>query len=137
MKLQYQLSPLPQSIRLKELGVVQGSLFYHTNDFDQIQHLEEAILFAHDGLKGDDSGDEVGKLRAEVEWLGEAVPKWIDVKDRLPIAGIDVWVSDVESDIVTTGWYNKFEGWFTDKAGVGVTHWMPIQPPALNNKDEQ
>ena len=48
---------------------------------------------------------------------------WISVEDILPESAMDVLVSDIESDIVTKGFYHKDTDWVVDAIGVDVTHW--------------
>lgn len=61
---------------------------------------------------------------------GVDVPKWISVKDRLPIPYHKVLVVDRVTGQVTTARMNDFNSFvFEDGRGHGASYWMPLPTP--------
>lgn len=55
--------------------------------------------------------------------------EWVSCKDRLPEDSGTVLVSDDETDVVCTGYYNtQINGWCPD-IEIDVTHWKPLPSP--------
>jgi hypothetical protein len=78
----------------------------------------------------------------EIAELREKLPKWISVKERLPIDRLKKYLvafRDVGGSIVDMARYFPSDGWTCDNWDVPqnlITHWMPLpEPPKEDNHD--
>lgn len=86
------------------------------------------------------NADALRELVAKYKQLRDAAPKWISVKERLPVKQLRVIVQTGHG-LVTTGWRSYHvdvrggELWEVDEAHNyhnDVTHWMPTPEPKEN-----
>ena len=78
------------------------------------------------------SADQIERDQKEIEALREKLPKWISVKERLPIDRLKKYLvafRDVGGSIVDMARYCPSDGWTCDNWDVPqnlITHWMPL-----------
>lgn len=76
--------------------------------------------------------DQIERDQKEIEALREKLPKWISVKERLPIDRLKKYLvafRDVGGSIVDMARYFPSDGWTCDNWDVPqnlITHWMPL-----------
>ncbi len=81
------------------------------------------------------SADQIERDQKEIEALREKLPKWISVKERLPIDRLKKYLvafRDVGGSIVDMARYFPSDGWTCDNWDVPqnlITHWMPLPEP--------
>ncbi len=79
--------------------------------------------------------DRIERDQKEIEALREKLPKWISVKERLPIDRLKKYLvafRDVGGSIVDMARYFPSDGWTCDNWDVPqnlITHWMPLPEP--------
>lgn len=86
--------------------------------------------------------DQIERDQKEIAELREKLPKWISVKERLPIDRLKKYLvafRDVGGSIVDMARYFPSDGWTCDNWDVPqnlITHWMPLpEPPKEDNHD--
>lgn len=78
------------------------------------------------------SANQIERDQKEIEALREKLPKWISVKERLPIDRLKKYLvafRDVGGSIVDMARYCPSDGWTCDNWDVPqnlITHWMPL-----------
>ena len=89
------------------------------------------------------SADQIERDQKEIEALREKLPKWISVKERLPIDRLKKYLvafRDVGGSIVDMARYFPSDGWTCDNWDVPqnlITHWMPLpEAPEEGDKHE-
>ena len=81
------------------------------------------------------AADQIERDQKEIEALREKLPKWISVKERLPIDRLKKYLvafRDVGGSIVDMARYFPSDGWTCDNWDVPqnlITHWMPLPEP--------
>lgn len=76
--------------------------------------------------------DQIERDQKEIEALREKLPKWISVKERLPIDRLKKYLvafRDAGGSIVDMARYCPSDGWTCDNWDVPqnlITHWMPL-----------
>lgn len=76
--------------------------------------------------------DQIERDQKEIEALREKLPKWISVKERLPIDRLKKYLvafRDAGGSIVDMARYFPSDGWTCDNWDVPqnlITHWMPL-----------
>lgn len=84
---------------------------------------------------GMDAADQIERDQKEIDELREKLPKWISVKERLPIDRLKKYLvafRDVGGSIVDMARYFPSNGWTCDNWDVPqnlITHWMPLPEP--------
>lgn len=79
--------------------------------------------------------DQIERDQKEIEALREKLPKWISVKERLPIDRLKKYLvafRDVGGSIVDMARYFPSDGWTCDNWDVPqnlITHWTPLPEP--------
>lgn len=79
--------------------------------------------------------DQIERDQKEIEALREKLPKWISVKERLPIDRLKEYLvafRDVGGSIVDMARYFPSDGWTCDNWDVPqnlITHWTPLPEP--------
>lgn len=88
------------------------------------------------------AADQIERDQKEIEALREKLPKWISVKERLPIDRLKKYLvafRDAGGSIVDMARYCPSDGWTCDNWDVPqnlITHWMPLpEPPKEDNHD--
>lgn len=82
-----------------------------------------------------EAADQIERDQKEIEELREKLPKWISVKERLPIDRIKKYLvafQDAGGSIVDMARYFPSDGWTCDNWDVPqnlITHWMPLPDP--------
>lgn len=82
-----------------------------------------------------DAADQIERDQKEIEALRAKLPKWISVKERLPIDRLKKYLvafRDVGGSIVDMARYFPSDGWTCDNWDVPqnlITHWMPLPEP--------
>ena len=88
---------------------------------------------------GMDAADQIERDQKEIEELREKLPKWISVKERLPIDRLKKYLvafQDAGGSIVDMARYFPSDGWTCDNWDVPqnlITHWMPLPDPPKEN----
>ena len=89
-----------------------------------------------------DAADQIERDQKEIAELREKLPKWISVKERLPIDRLKKYLvafRDAGGSIVDMARYFPSDGWTCDNWDVPqnlITHWMPLpEPPKEDNHD--
>ena len=88
---------------------------------------------------GMDAADQIEHDQKEIAELREKLPKWISVKERLPIDRLKKYLvafRDVGGSIVDMARYFPSDGWTCDNWDVPqnlITHWMPLTEPPKEN----
>ena len=83
--------------------------------------------------------DQIERDQKEIEALREKLPKWISVKERLPIDRLKKYLvafRDEGGSIVDMARYFPSDGWTCDNWDVPqnlITHWMPLPEPPKEN----
>lgn len=78
------------------------------------------------------SADQIERDQKEIAELREKLPKWISVKERLPIDRLKKYLvafRDAGGSIVDMARYIPSDGWTCDNWDVPqklITHWMPL-----------
>lgn len=86
-----------------------------------------------------EAADQIERDQKEIEALREKLPKWISVKERLPIDRIKKYLvafQDAGGSIVDMARYFPSDGWTCDNWDVPqnlITHWMPLPDPPKEN----
>jgi hypothetical protein len=65
--------------------------------------------------------------------------RWIKVDNKLPPPDVDVWVYDPVSDVVDIAQHNGLyweQGGFWAYREDEITHWMPLDRPAVPKQGE-
>lgn len=81
---------------------------------------------------GMDAADQIERDQNELDELREKLPKWISVKERLPIDRLKKYLvafQDAGGSIVDMARYFPSDGWTCDNWDVPqnlITHWMPL-----------
>ena len=81
------------------------------------------------------SADQIERDQKEIAELREKLPKWISVKERLPIDRLKKYLvafRDAGGSIVDMARYFPSDGWTCDNWDVPqnlITHWMPLLEP--------
>lgn len=81
------------------------------------------------------SADQIEHDQKEIEALRAKLPKWISVKERLPIDRLKKYLvafRDAGGSIVDMARYFPSDGWTCDNWDVPqnlITHWMPLPEP--------
>ena len=81
------------------------------------------------------AADQIERDQKEIEELREKLPKWISVKERLPIDRLKKYLvafRDAGGSIVDMARYIPSDGWTCDNWDVPqnlITHWMPLPEP--------
>ena len=81
---------------------------------------------------GMDAADQIERDQKEIDELREKLPKWISVKERLPIDRLKKYLvafQDAGGSIVDMARYFPSDGWTCDNWDVPqnlITHWMPL-----------
>lgn len=76
--------------------------------------------------------DQIERDQKEIDELREKLPKWISVKERLPIDRLKKYLvafQDAGGSIVDMARYFPSDGWTCDNWDVPqnlITHWMPL-----------
>lgn len=84
---------------------------------------------------GMDAADQIERDQNEIAELREKLPKWISVKERLPIDRLKKYLvafRDAGGSIVDMARYFPSDGWTCDNWDVPqnlITHWMPLPEP--------
>lgn len=84
---------------------------------------------------GMDAADQIERDQKEIEALRAKLPKWISVKERLPIDRLKKYLvafRDTGGSIVDMARYFPSDGWTCDNWDVPqnlITHWMPLPEP--------
>ena len=84
---------------------------------------------------GMDAADQIERDQKEIEALRAKLPKWISVKERLPIDRLKKYLvafRDAGGSIVDMARYFPSDGWTCDNWDVPqnlITHWMPLPEP--------
>lgn len=79
-----------------------------------------------------DAADQIERDQKEIAELREKLPKWISVKERLPIDRLKKYLvafRDTGGSIVDMARYFPSDGWTCDNWDVPqnlITHWMPL-----------
>lgn len=79
-----------------------------------------------------DAADQIERDQKEIAELREKLPKWISVKERLPIDRLKKYLvafRDAGGSIVDMARYFPSDGWTCDNWDVPqnlITHWMPL-----------
>lgn len=79
-----------------------------------------------------DAADQIERDQKEIAELREKLPKWISVKERLPIDRLKKYLvafQDAGGSIVDMARYFPSDGWTCDNWDVPqnlITHWMPL-----------
>ena len=79
--------------------------------------------------------DQIERDQKELAALREKLPKWISVKERLPIDHLKKYLvafRDAGGSIVDMARYFPSDGWTCDNWDVPqnlITHWMPLPEP--------
>ena len=79
-----------------------------------------------------DAADQIERDQKEIAELREKLPKWISVKERLPIDRLKKYLvafQDAGGSIVDMARYFSSDGWTCDNWDVPqnlITHWMPL-----------
>lgn len=88
------------------------------------------------------SADQIERDQKEIEELRDKLPKWISVKERLPIDRLKKYLvafRDAGGSIVDMARYFPSDGWTCDNWDVPqnlITHWMPLpEAPKEDNHD--
>mgnify|MGYP000594002709 CR=1 FL=1 len=88
------------------------------------------------------SADQIERDQKEIEALRAKLPKWISVKERLPIDRLKKYLvafQDAGGSIVDMARYFPSDGWTCDNWDVPqnlITHWMPLpEAPKEDNHD--
>lgn len=88
------------------------------------------------------SADQIERDQKELAALREKLPKWISVKERLPIDRLKKYLvafRDAGGSIVDMARYFPSDGWTCDNWDVPqnlITHWMPLpEAPKEDNHD--
>lgn len=88
------------------------------------------------------SADQIERDQKEIEGLRDKLPKWISVKERLPIDRLKKYLvafRDAGGSIVDMARYFPSDGWSCDNWDVPqnlITHWMPLpEAPKEDNHD--
>ena len=85
------------------------------------------------------SADQIEHDQKEIEALRAKLPKWISVKERLPIDRLKKYLvafRDTGGSIVDMARYFPSDGWTCDNWDVPqnlITHWMPLPEPPKEN----
>ena len=88
---------------------------------------------------GMDAADQIERDQNEIAELREKLPKWISVKERLPIDSLKKYLvafRDAGGSIVDMARYFPSDGWTCDNWDVPqnlITHWMPLPEPPKEN----
>lgn len=83
--------------------------------------------------------DQIEHDQKEIETLRAKLPKWISVKERLPIDRLKKYLvafRDAGGSIVDMARYFPSDGWTCDNWDVPqnlITHWMPLPEPPKEN----
>lgn len=78
---------------------------------------------------------------AYIQYLEAVQPKWISVKDRLPMEGqlVLVYLGGYTGSLMELCSLDEFGGWVTDMRiaeDAPITHWMPLpEPPEVIEND--
>lgn len=86
-----------------------------------------------------EAADQIERDQKEIEALREKLPKWISVKERLPIDRIKKYLvafQDAGGSIVDMARYFPSDGWTCDNWDVPqnlITHWMLLPDPPKEN----
>lgn len=90
-----------------------------------------------------DAADQIERDQKEIADLREKLPKWISVKERLPIDHLKKYLvafRDAGGSIVDMARYFPSDGWTCDNWDVPqdlITHWMPLpEAPEEGDKHE-
>ena len=90
-----------------------------------------------------DAADQIERDQKEIAELREKLPKWISVKERLPIDRLKKYLvafQDAGGSIVDMARYFPSDGWTCDNWDVPqnlITHWMPLpEAPEEGDKHE-
>lgn len=81
------------------------------------------------------AADQIERDQKEIAELREKLPKWISVKERLPIDRLKKYLvafRDAGGSIVDMARYFPSDGWTCDNWDVPqnlITHWMPLPEP--------
>lgn len=92
--------------------------------------MDDVHMFAADLIERD---------QKEIEALRAKLPKWISVKERLPIDRLKKYLvafRDTGGSIVDMARYFPSDGWTCDNWDVPqnlITHWMPLPEPPKEN----
>ena len=87
----------------------------------------------------DIAADQIERDQKEIAELREKLPKWISVKERLPIDRLKKYLvafRDAGGSIVDMARYFPSDGWTCDNWDVPqnlITHWMPLPEPPKEN----
>lgn len=88
------------------------------------------------------SANQIERDQKEIEELRDKLPKWISVKERLPIDRLKKYLvafRDAGGSIVDMARYFPSDGWTCDNWDVPqnlITHWMPLpEAPKEDNHD--
>ena len=85
------------------------------------------------------AADQIERDQKEIEALRAKLPKWISVKERLPIDRLKKYLvafRDAGGSIVDMARYFPSDGWTCDNWDVPqnlITHWMPLPEPPKEN----
>lgn len=85
------------------------------------------------------SAEQIERDQKEIEALRAKLPKWISVKERLPIDRLKKYLvafRDAGGSIVDMARYFPSDGWTCDNWDVPqnlITHWMPLPEPPKEN----
>lgn len=89
------------------------------------------------------AADQIERDQKEIAELREKLPKWISVKERLPIDRLKKYLvafRDTGGSIVDMARYFPSDGWTCDNWDVPqnlITHWMPLpEAPEEGDKHE-
>ena len=83
--------------------------------------------------------DQIERDQKEIAALRAKLPKWISVKERLPIDRLKKYLvafRDAGGSIVDMARYFPSDGWTCDNWDVPqnlITHWMPLPEPPKEN----
>lgn len=87
----------------------------------------------------DKAAEAIERDQKEIDELREKLPKWISVKERLPIDRLKKYLvafRDAGGSIVDMARYFPSDGWTCDNWDVPqnlITHWMPLPEPPKEN----
>lgn len=85
------------------------------------------------------AADQIERDQKEIAELRAKLPKWISVKERLPIDRLKKYLvafRDAGGSIVDMARYFPSDGWTCDNWDVPqnlITHWMPLPEPPKEN----
>ena len=93
------------------------------------------IYLACENIMRREAADQIERDQKEIAELREKLPKWISVKERLPIDRLKKYLvafRDAGGSIVDMARYFPSDGWTCDNWDVPqdlITHWMPLPEP--------